>query len=306
MANEYYDNLMKFGNIEIIDKVNNKMKELAEMFSLKKDNNGDRIILEPSDVANTLTNYYFYRDGNKLLKEVKSDIKQEIKSNSKKELDTKAINILVEKEIKNRYKNQFSPEYNKMFGDFLKSNSKTFSEAQYEPLYSLDPFIMKDVEKVFGTYNSMKGQPTILVSCVNLEIDNDYIDIAYQINQEIGTLKDYKLIGIDAKGKDKTYKIEQDTLFVDKINYDNTMDLVSLDGNVLYGIKIEDVLSISNNIDKDKLINLKDNITHININDLKNNNIDKILSVLLPTGMILENTIEEEKNEINNKIIDIS
>lgn len=298
MANEYYDNLMKFGNIEIIDKVNNKMKELAEMFSLKKDTNGDRIILEPSDVANTLTNYYFYRDGNKLLKEVKSDIKQEIKSNSTKELDTKAINTLVEKEIKNRYKNTFSPEYNKMFGDFLKSNSKTFSEAQYEALYSLDPFIMKDVEKIFGTYNSMKSQPTILVSCVNLEIDNDYIDITYQINQEIGTLKDSKLIGVDAKGKDKTYKIEQDTLFVDKINYDNTMDLVSLDGNVLYGIKIEDILSISDNIDKDKLINLKDNITNISVNDFKNNNIDKI--------MILENTIEEEKNRINNKIIDIS
>lgn len=298
MANEYYDNLIKFDNLEIINKVKDKMEELSKMFSKKKDDKGDLIVLEASDIANTLSSYYFYRDGNKLLKELKSEIKNELKENSKKELDTKELNKLIDIEIKKRYIKENSRDYNKIFADFLKSRSKTFSEEQYEALFATDPYVMKDVEKVFGSYNNMIGKPTIIVSCVNLEIDNEYIDITYQINQEIGTLSGAKLDGFDAKGKEKTFKIDHDTLFIDKINYNNTMDLSSLDGSIMYGIKIEDILSISHNIDKEKLNNLKENITNINVYDLKNNNIDKT--------MILENTIEEEKQRINKEIVDIS
>lgn len=280
MANVYYDNLMKFDNIEIIEKLKNKLEDLSKVFSQKLDINGSKEFVSEEDVFGRLSSFYFYRDGAKVLKEINREFgKQQPKDLSKVYGDTR------------------SDKYNKSFSDYLKKPIKV-NEDEYNALFDSDPYVMKDVEKILGSYNSMKDGSTILVSCINLEIDEKYVDITYQINQEIGTVSGVKLEGVDSKGKEKTYKIDQDTLFVDKMNYNNTFDLSSLDGTIYYGIKIEDIINISHNIDKDKLINLNESITNINVNDLKNNDIDKI--------MVLENTIEEEKEQKNNEINVIS
>ncbi len=280
MANVYYDNLMKFDNIEIIEKLKNKLEDLSKVFSQKLDINGSKEFVSEEDVFGRLSSFYFYRDGAKVLKEINREFgKQQPKDLSKAYGDTR------------------SDKYNKSFSDYLKKPIKV-NEDEYNALFDSDPYVMKDVEKILGSYNSMKEGSTILVSCINLEIDEKYVDITYQINQEIGTVSGIKLEGVDSKGKEKTYKIDQDTLFVDKMNYNNTFDLSSLDGTIYYGIKIEDIINISHNIDKDKLINLNESITNINVNDLKNNDIDKI--------MVLENTIEEEKEQKNNEINVIS
>lgn len=280
MANVYYDNLMKFDNIEIIEKLKNKLEDLSKVFSQKLDINGSKEFVSEEDVFGRLSSFYFYRDGAKVLKEINREFgKQQPKDLSKVYGDTR------------------SDKYNKSFSDYLKKPIKV-NEDEYNALFDSDPYVMKDVEKILGSYNSMKDGSTILVSCINLEIDEKYVDITYQINQEIGTVSSIKLEGVDSKGKEKTYKIDQDTLFVDKMNYNNTFDLSSLDGTIYYGIKIEDIINISHNIDKDKLINLNESITNINVNDLKNNDIDKI--------MVLENTIEEEKEQKNNEINIIS
>lgn len=280
MANVYYDNLMKFDNIEIIEKLKNKLEDLSKVFSQKLDINGSKEFVSEEDVFGRLSSFYFYRDGAKVLKEINREFgKQQPKDLSKAYGDTR------------------SDKYNKSFSDYLKKPIKV-NEDEYNALFDSDPYVMKDVEKILGSYNSMKDGSTILVSCINLEIDEKYVDITYQINQEIGTVSGIKLEGVDSKGKEKTYKIDQDTLFVDKMNYNNTFDLSSLDGTIYYGIKIEDIINISHNIDKDKLINLNESITNINVNDLKNNDIDKI--------MVLENTIEEEKEQKNNEINVIS
>lgn len=280
MANVYYDNLMKFDNIEIIEKLKNKLEDLSKVFSQKLDINGSKEFVSEEDVFGRLSSFYFYRDGAKVLKEINREFgKQQPKDLSKVYGDTR------------------SDKYNKSFSDYLKKPIKV-NEDEYNALFDSDPYVMKDVEKILGSYNSMKDGSTILVSCINLEIDEKYVDITYQINQEIGTVSGIKLEGVDSKGKEKTYKIDQDTLFVDKMNYNNTFDLSSLDGTIYYGIKIEDIINISHNIDKDKLINLNESITNINVNDLKNNDIDKI--------MVLENTIEEEKEQKNNEINVIS
>lgn len=280
MANVYYDNLMKFDNIEIIEKLKNKLEDLSKVFSQKLDINGSKEFVSEEDVFGRLSSFYFYRDGAKVLKEINREFgKQQPKDLSKAYGDTR------------------SDKYNKSFSDYLKKPIKV-NEDEYNALFDSDPYVMKDVEKILGSYNSMKDGSTILVSCINLEIDEKYVDITYQINQEIGTVSGVKLEGVDSKGKEKTYKIDQDTLFVDKMNYNNTFDLSSLDGTIYYGIKIEDIINISHNIDKDKLINLNESITNINVNDLKNNDIDKI--------MVLENTIEEEKEQKNNEINVIS
>lgn len=267
-----YDNLSNFeNNIEIVKTVKNKLEELTKMFSLREDQNNNKLKVSPTDIEKVLSDYYLFRDGAKVLKEFKAE----------GTLDPKT--------------------FNSSFSYYMKKKNKSEdkeTKAQYEALFNSDPYVMKDVEKVLGYYNVMKNEPTILISGLNLKIDDKYVDITYQLNQEVGTVSGIVLEGKDAKGKDKSFKIDQDTLFIDKINYNNTMDLISLDGTVYYNIDIVDVINISHNIDKDKIVDLSENITHLNVNDIKFNNLDK--------QMIIENTIQEEKQRVNLEISSIS
>lgn len=271
---DYYDNLIKHTDIGVIKTLDKKLNELAKAFSLKQNQDGTKKEISPFDVFTQLNKFYFYRDGAKVLKE------------KTKEIGTKQT----PKELQKIYGDFKLPSYNKTFSDYLKKPIKV-NETEYNALFEADPYVMTNVEKVLGSYNQMKDGSTILATCLNLEIDNNYIDLVYEINQEIGSVSNIKLKGLE-KGTEKEYKIEQDVLFVDKINYDNTMDLSSIDGKKFYSIPIENIVSISKEIELNK-INLKDSLTNINLNDLKNEDVDKI--------MILSNTKDEQQkqNQIN-------
>lgn len=267
---DYYDNLIKHTDIEIINMVNEKLNELSKAFSLKQNQDGTKKEVTPFDIFTQLNKFYFYRDGAKVLKEVS------------KEFDGKPTS----KDLQKIYGDFKLPKYNKTFSDYLKKSIKV-NEKEYNVLFEADPYVMINVEKVLGSYNQMKDGPTILAVCLNLEINDNYIDLVYEINDEIGTVSNTKLKGFE-KGKEKEYKIDNDVLFVDKINYNNTIDLASVDGKIYYNISLEDVVSITTNIEKEN-ININDSVTNINVNDLKNDDVDKI--------MTLSNTKEEQHKQ---------
>lgn len=279
-TDKYYEDLFKYkDNIEILSDVYNKLQSLSKSFSMKEDLDKNKILVNEYEVYKRLTSFYFYNDGYHVTKE----ILKENKLNTAKDIQT-------------IFKNTNHPLYNNVLSNYLNSKVKPDTK-EYDALFEAAPYEMTNVEKILGSYSIMRNNPEIIVSVINLDVNNEYIDVMLQLNQQISGFENAKLTSIDGK---KYNTKEDDLLCIKNINKDNTINLASIDSFYVEGkfigkeyknIPIKQVLEVLLDIElKDE--DLKDNITNINIIDLKSNNIDKIL--------ILENVINElnENNTI--------
>lgn len=272
-TDKYYEDLFKYkDNIEILGDVYNKLQSLSKSFSMKEDSNKNKILVDEYEVYKRLTSFYFYNDGYHVTKE----ILKENKLNTAKDIQT-------------IFKNTNHPLYNNVLSSYLNSKVKPDTK-EYDALFEAAPYEMTNVERILGSYSIMRNNPEIVVSVINLDVNNEYIDVMLQLNQQISGFENAKLNSIDGK---KYNTKEDDLLCIKSINKDNTINLASIDSFYVEGkfigkeyknIPIKQVLEVLLDIElKDE--DLENNITNINIIDLKSNNIDKIL--------ILENVINE-------------
>ena len=77
---------------------------------------------------------------------------------------------------------------------------------------------MTNVERILGSYSIMRNNPEIVVSVINLDVNNEYIDVMLQLNQQISGFENAKLISIEGK---KYNTKEDDLLCIKSINKDN-------------------------------------------------------------------------------------
>lgn len=289
---QYFEDLFKFKDeIEIIGDVYNKLQELSKSFSMNEDQSGNKIGVSEYEVYKRLSTLYFYRDGYNVTKELLKD-----------------NNLKSAKDIQTPFKDTSHPHYNRTLMNYLKTQVNP-NVKEYSDLFSSDPVGMTKVEQLLGSYSTMKNTPEIVATVVNLDINDEYIDVLLQLNQQISGFDYENLIDINGDVYDTS---EDNVLCIQKINFENnTIDLASIDsnyeeiasidkktgqeiksgefvGNIYKDIPIQNVLEVLldlNLTDKD----VEGNITHININDLKFSNPNPIL--------VLENVIEELKNE---------
>lgn len=277
-TDKYFEDLFKFkDSIEILDDVYNKLNELSKSFSMKEENK-QKIEVSLYEVYKRLSTFYFYRDGYMATKDI-------LKENK----------LTTAKDIQNIFKNTKDPLYNHILASYLKSKIKPDTK-EYESLFEVDPYQMNKIEKILGSYSIMRNSPEIVASVINLDIDNAYIDVLLQLNQQIDGFDQVELTSIDGK----KYNTSNDNLLcIKKINKDS-IDLVSIDsvydgkkftGKEYNNVPIKQVLEVLlENELKDE--DLNNNITHINILDLKTNNIEKIL--------VLENVLNTLENSEQN------
>lgn len=67
---------------------------------------------------------------------------------------------------------------------------------------------MTNVERILGSYSIMRNNPEIVVSVINLDVNNEYIDVMLQLNQQISGFENAKLNSIDGK----KYNTKEDDL----------------------------------------------------------------------------------------------